>query len=48
MDYLCFGEILFDILSGQRKLGGAPLNVAAHLAKLGFKGSIVSSVGDDD
>lgn len=47
MDYLCFGEILFDILPNQRKLGGAPLNVAAHLAKLGFKGSIVGSVGDD-
>ncbi len=32
---LTFGEILFDIINGSAHLGGAPLNLAAHLAKLG-------------
>lgn len=31
---LTFGEILFDIINGSSHLGGAPLNLAAHLAKL--------------
>ncbi|WP_440955803.1 carbohydrate kinase family protein [Methanosarcina sp. Mfa9] len=32
---LTFGEILFDIINGSAHLGGAPLNLAVHLAKIG-------------
>jgi fructokinase len=46
--YLAFGEILFDVFPDKRTLGGAPLNVAAHLSKLGGEGAIVSAVGDDE
>lgn len=44
---LCFGEALWDCLPDARHLGGAPLNVAYHLSKLGCSAWVVSSVGDD-
>lgn len=44
---LCFGEVLWDELPQSRQIGGAPLNVAYHLSKLGCAGWMVSSVGDD-
>lgn len=44
-----FGEILFDHFpSGEEVLGGAPLNVAAHLAALGESPLFVSRVGGDE
>jgi fructokinase len=43
----CFGEVLWDCLPRGLFLGGAPLNVAAHLARLGVKSAIVSAVGCD-
>lgn len=45
---LSFGEILWDIINGEEKLGGAPFNVAAHLSQMGVKSRICSSVGDDE
>jgi fructokinase len=45
---LCFGEILWDCLPKGRFLGGAPLNVAYHLARLGRHSVLVSSVGQDE
>ncbi|MGN1163520.1 MAG: carbohydrate kinase [Candidatus Ornithospirochaeta sp.] len=45
--YLCFGEILFDCLPSGAVLGGAPLNVAYHMTKLGAEGYVVSGLGDD-
>lgn len=48
MKSLSFGEILWDIIEGNAKIGGAPLNVSAHLTKMGFEASIISSVGNDD
>lgn len=42
-----FGEILFDVIEGTPYLGGAPLNLAAHLQKLGAESHIVSAVGRD-
>ncbi len=57
---LTFGEILFDIINGSAHLGGAPLNLAAHLAKLGekrgakteaktgTKTAVISAVGKDE
>ena len=44
---ICFGEILWDVLPDGPQPGGAPLNVAYHLNKLGVDTSIISRVGDD-
>lgn len=44
---LCFGEVLWDCLPDGLFLGGAPLNVASHLQRLGADGLMVSAVGDD-
>lgn len=42
------GEILWDLLPGGKKLGGAPANFAYHAQALGGKGVVVSCVSDDD
>ena len=44
---LCFGEALWDCFPGGRHIGGAPVNVAYHLTKLGSTAWPVSAVGDD-
>lgn len=44
---LTFGEALFDIIKGSAHLGGAPLNLAAHLAKLGARPAVITAVGKD-
>jgi fructokinase len=46
-DVVCFGEVLWDLLPHGRFLGGAPLNVAYHLKRLGRSPRLVSAVGDD-
>ena len=48
MKVLSFGEILWDIFPDEQKMGGAPLNFAAHLVKNGVDTAIYSSVGDDE
>lgn len=49
IDFISFGEILFDVFpDGTATLGGAPLNVAGHLSKLGLNGMMLSAVGDDE
>lgn len=45
---VCFGEILWDILPAGAVPGGAPMNVAYHLRKLGLNPGIVTRVGIDD
>lgn len=45
---LCFGEVLWDVLPDGPHLGGAPLNVAWHLARHHIPTALVSAVGDDD
>jgi fructokinase len=45
---LTFGEALFDIIKGSAHLGGAPFNLAAHLAKLGAKPAVITAVGRDE
>lgn len=45
---VCYGEVLWDVLPDGPQPGGAPLNVAYHLNKLGVTTSIVSRVGDDE
>src|SRR5450631_777570 len=42
------GEILWDVFDNSRMLGGAPLNFAAHAARLGSQVLLVSAVGDDE
>lgn len=44
----CFGEVLWDVLPGGRKLGGAPLNVAYHLNCLGTPAVMISRIGADE
>jgi fructokinase len=42
------GEILWDVLPGGKKLGGAPTNFTYHASALGTDAYIVSSVGKDN
>lgn len=44
---LCWGEIVWDRFVDQHRLGGAPANVAYHLAALGRGAAMVSRVGSD-
>jgi fructokinase len=44
---VCFGEMLWDIVPSGKKAGGAPMNVAFHLKKLGLEPYVISSVGND-
>ena len=41
------GEILFDIYTDNKKLGGAPFNFIYHIIKLTGKGNLVSRIGND-
>lgn len=45
---LSFGELLWDIIGGKAYIGGAPFNLASHLAKMGIQSTYISSVGKDD
>lgn len=45
---LSIGEILWDMLPTGKLLGGAPCNVAWHLAQFGAEARVVTAVGDDD
>jgi fructokinase len=46
-EFFTFGEILWDCLPSGRHAGGAPFNVAAHIAQLGVSVSLLSAVGRD-
>jgi len=43
----CFGETLWDIFPNEKKIGGAPLNVACRLNSYGSKVHMISRVGKD-
>ena len=45
---LSIGEILWDQYPAYRLLGGAPFNLAAHAARLGFQSFFISAVGNDE
>ncbi len=45
--FYAFGEILWDCLPSGKHAGGAPFNVAAHLAQLGGAAELISTVGQD-
>jgi fructokinase len=44
---LCLGELVWDCFATGDVLGGAPLNVAAHLAAQGARVRLLSAVGRD-
>ena len=46
-DAVCFGEILWDVLPSGAKPGGAPMNVAYHLQKMGLQAALISRIGTD-
>ncbi len=46
-EFYAFGEILWDCLPSGRHVGGAPFNVASHLAQLGMSACLISAVGQD-
>ncbi|WP_336066529.1 carbohydrate kinase [Mesoflavibacter sp. CH_XMU1404-2] len=45
--FTCFGEVLWDMFPDNKKIGGAPLNVALRLNAFGNDISIISAVGND-
>jgi fructokinase len=45
---VCFGEVLWDLLPTKALPGGAPMNVAYHLKKLGTNSVMLSKIGTDD
>lgn len=44
----CFGETLWDVFPDEKKIGGAPLNVACRLNSFGLEVHLISRVGRDD
>lgn len=48
MRIVSIGEVLWDVIEGREYLGGAPLNFAAHAARLGHSVCLVSAVGKDE
>ncbi len=45
---LSFGAIVWDIIEGTPYIGGAPFNLAAHLAKCGIASSMLTRLGQDE
>jgi len=48
LQVVCFGEVLWDILPSGALPGGAPMNVAYHLKKLGTEPALITKIGFDD
>lgn len=46
-EVVCFGEVLWDILPSESLPGGAPMNVAYHLKKLGNTPALITKIGAD-
>lgn len=45
---LCLGELVWDVFSDRSRLGGAPFNVAVHLARQGAPVALLTAVGRDE
>jgi fructokinase len=45
---ICYGELLWDMLPQGKQAGGAPMNVAFHLNRLGLKAFPFTAVGKDE
>lgn len=44
----CIGEVLWDLLPAGPQLGGAPANLACHVAQLGGAAALISRIGRDE
>jgi fructokinase len=42
-----YGEVLWDVFDNEKKIGGAPLNVALRMKSLGCEVGMISCVGND-
>ena len=47
-EVVCYGEVLWDILPLKALPGGAPMNVAYHLKKLGTEPALITKIGTDE
>lgn len=47
MRILAFGEVLFDVFGTEERIGGAPFNFSAHMARLGAAVDLMTAVGSD-
>ena len=45
---VAYGEVLWDFFANEKKIGGAPLNVALRMKTLGCEVAMISCVGDDE
>lgn len=48
LNAVSFGEVLFDVFGEDKKVGGAPLNLALRTHSFGFPVTMISAVGNDD
>ncbi|ADH86030.1 carbohydrate kinase family protein [Desulfurivibrio alkaliphilus] len=48
MKFVAVGEVVWDIFPARQVLGGAPINVAYHLAALGLPVGVITRVGNDE
>lgn len=48
INIISFGEVLFDVFGDEKKIGGAPLNIALRMASYGFPVAMISAVGNDE
>ncbi|KQB40080.1 carbohydrate kinase family protein [Flavobacterium aquidurense] len=44
---VAYGEVLWDVFDNEKKIGGAPLNVALRMKTLGCEVAMISCVGND-
>ncbi len=44
---VAYGEVLWDVFANEKKIGGAPLNVALRMKTLGCEVAMISCVGND-
>ena len=44
---VALGEILWDVFRDSTRLGGAPLNFAVNVSRMGHEAILISAVGDD-
>ena len=45
---VAYGEVLWDVFGTEKKIGGAPLNVALRMKTLGCEVAMISCVGKDE
>ena len=44
---VAYGEVLWDVFANEKKIGGAPLNVALRMKTFGCEAAMISCVGKD-